>query len=134
MEEILILREIDRGLILYLLYPFKIVGRHTLGIIRELGKMANFLSISIYYLFFPPYLFDRVLKQIYFIGVKTTLVIVLTGLFTGMVLTLQGYYVLVSFGAESQLGAITSMSLVRELGPVITALMVIGRAASALSA
>jgi len=119
---------------LYLLYPFKVVGRYTLGIIREFGKMANFLSMSAYYLFFPPYLFDRILKQIYFIGVKSTLVVVLTGLFTGMVLTLQGYFVLVSFGAESQLGAITSMSLIRELGPVITALMVIGRAGSALTA
>jgi phospholipid/cholesterol/gamma-HCH transport system permease protein len=85
-------------------------------------------------MFFPPYLIDRAIKQIYFIGVKSISVIVLTGLFTGMVLTLQGYYVLVSFGAESKLGSITSLSLIRELGPVISALMLIGRAGSALTA
>lgn len=82
----------------------------------------------------PPYLPGRVIKQIYFIGVKTVLVIALTGLFTGMVLTLQGYYVLVTFGAESKLGSITALSLIRELGPVIAALMLIGRAGSALTA
>ncbi len=115
-------------------HPFKLIGKNTIAFIHELGKMANFLSISIYYMLFPPFLFHRVVKQIHFIGVKTTLVILLTGLFTGMVLTLQGFYVLVSFGAESKLGAITAMSLIRELGPVVTALMVIGRAGSALTA
>jgi phospholipid/cholesterol/gamma-HCH transport system permease protein len=99
-----------------------------------MGKMGAFLSCAVYYLFFPPYLFDRVIKQIHFIGVKTVLVIALTGTFTGMVLTLQSYYVLVTFGAESKLGSITSISLVRELGPVISALMLIGRAGSALTA
>lgn len=82
----------------------------------------------------PPYLMGRVVKQIYFIGVKTILVITLTGLFTGMVLSLQSYYVLATFGAESKLGSIISLSLIRELGPVIAALMVIGRAGSALTA
>lgn len=119
---------------MYLLYPLKFIGKNTLSFIRELGKMGLFLTASLYFMLFPPFLIDRVIKQINFIGVKTVLVILLTGLFTGMVLTLQSYHVLVNFGAESQLGAITALSLIRELGPVITALMVIGRAGSALTA
>lgn len=117
-----------------LLSPFKYVGNRAIAFIRELGKMGFFLICSLYYMFLPPYLFNRVIKQIHFIGIKTILVIALTGLFTGMVLTLQAYYVLVSFGAESQLGSITAISLIRELGPVIAALMLIGRAGSALTA
>ncbi len=117
-----------------LLYPFRILGKSALDFIRELGMMGRFLAISIYYMILPPYLIKRVIKQIDFIGVKTILVITLTGLFTGMVLSLQSYYVLVTFGAESSLGAILALSLIRELGPVIAALMVIGRAGSALTA
>lgn len=117
-----------------LLSPFKYTGNKTIALVREIGKMGSFLACSLYYMFFPPYLINRIIKQIYFIGVKTILVIALTGLFTGMVLSLQGYYVLVSFGAESRLGSITALSLIRELGPVIAALMLIGRAGSALTA
>jgi len=116
------------------LKPFQIIGKNTIRFIREIGKMGIFLITSLYYIFFPPFLLDRVIRQIYFIGVKTILVIALTGLFTGMVLTLQAYYVLVTFGAESTLGSITALSLIRELGPVLTAFMVIGRAGSSLTA
>ncbi len=114
-------------------YPFRILGNQVIFFISELGKMVCFLLSSLYYMLFPPYLVSRIIKQIYFIGVKTVLVIALTGLFTGMVLSLQSYYVLVSFGAESKLGSILALSLIRELGPVIAALMVIGRAGSALT-
>lgn len=96
--------------------------------------MFCFLLICLYNCFFPPYLLKRIIKQINFIGVKTLLVVGLTGLFTGMVLSLQSYYVLVKFGAESALGSVLILSLVRELGPVITALMVVGRAGSSLTA
>jgi len=119
---------------MYLVYPFKLIGKNSISFIRELGKMACFLSASVSVMFFPPFLINRVIKQVYFIGVKSILVITLTGLFTGMVLTLQSYHVLVTFGAESKLGSITALSLIRELGPVISALMVIGRAGSALTA
>lgn len=119
---------------MFFLHSLKIIGHNAIAFIRELGKMGLFLCISLYYVFFPPFLIQRVIKQIHFIGVKTILVVGLTGLFTGMVLTLQAYYVLVTFGAESKLGSITAVSLIRELGPVVTALMVIGRAGSALTA
>jgi phospholipid/cholesterol/gamma-HCH transport system permease protein len=119
---------------LQLSYPFKTIGRTAHFFIRELGRMGCFLGVSVFYMFFPPYLAYRVIKQIYFIGVKTLLVIILTGMFAGMVLTLQIYYVLVNFGAEAKLGTAVSLSLIRELGPVISALMVTGRAGSALTA
>lgn len=72
--------------------------------------------------------------QIYNIGVLSVLIITVSGLFVGMVLGLQGYYVLSQFGAAESLGVMVAASLVRELGPVVTALLVAGRAGSALTA
>ncbi|MBW7942955.1 MAG: ABC transporter permease, partial [Candidatus Kuenenia stuttgartiensis] len=85
-------------------FPFKIIGNSLHKFIRELGKMGCFFANALFYMLFPPYLFRRIIKQINFIGVKTVLVIVLTGTFTGMVLALQMYYVLIKFGAEARLG------------------------------
>jgi len=73
-------------------------------------------------------------ERIYFLGVKTLFVILLTGAFAGMVLGLQVFYVLRKFGAEALLGPAVALSLVRELGPVLSALMITGRAGSALTA
>jgi phospholipid/cholesterol/gamma-HCH transport system permease protein len=75
-----------------------------------------------------------VIKQIWFIGTQSTLVIFLTGAFTGMVLGLQGYYTLNRFGSTALLGPMVALSLIRELGPVLSALMVTGRAGSAMTA
>jgi phospholipid/cholesterol/gamma-HCH transport system permease protein len=72
--------------------------------------------------------------QTYSIGVLSMLIVTVSGLFVGMVLGLQGYYVLSQFGAEESLGVMVAASLVRELGPVVTALLVAGRAGSALTA
>ena len=110
------------------------VGRKTIEFVRQLGKMGVFLGTSVFYIFVPPFLAERIFKQTHFLGVKTIPVIILTGAFTGMVLTLQSYYVLVRFGAESATGSITALSLIREIGPVLAALMVVGRAGSALTA
>ncbi|AKO44886.1 lipid asymmetry maintenance ABC transporter permease subunit MlaE [[Haemophilus] ducreyi] len=74
------------------------------------------------------------IKQLYILGVQSLLIIILSGLFIGMVLALQGYVVLVDFAAESSLGTLISLSLLRELGPVVTALLFVGRAGSALTA
>ena len=75
-----------------------------------------------------------ILKQLKFIGAKSLFVIFLTAAFTGMVLGLQGYYTLTKFGSEGMLGTAVALSLIRELGPVLTALMVTGRAGSAITA
>ncbi len=97
--------------------------------------MACFLVVSVSCIPFPPpHMFRKAIKQINFIGAKTTPVIVLTGLFTGMVLALQSYYALAKFGAEAALGPAVALSLIRELGPVISALMVTGCAGSAVTA
>jgi phospholipid/cholesterol/gamma-HCH transport system permease protein len=73
-------------------------------------------------------------KQVYVIGVLSLVIILVSGLFIGMVLALQGYTVLVDYGAEDSLGQMVSLSLLRELGPVVTALLFAGRAGSALTA
>ncbi len=117
-----------------ILTPFRITGAFVINIVREIGRMGLFLAESFFWMVFPPYLLRRIIKQINFIGVKTTLVILLTGTFTGMVLALQIYYTLVKFGAEARLGSVVALSLIKELGPVICALMVTGRAGSALTA
>ncbi len=75
-----------------------------------------------------------VLQQVYAVGVLTLLIILVSGLFVGMVLGLQGYNTLVKFGSANSLGLLVALSLVRELGPVVTALLFAGRAGSALTA
>jgi phospholipid/cholesterol/gamma-HCH transport system permease protein len=74
------------------------------------------------------------IARIHFIGAKSLVVILLTGAFTGMVLGLQVFYTLTKFGSEAFLGPAVALSLIRELGPVLCALMVTGRAGSALTA
>jgi phospholipid/cholesterol/gamma-HCH transport system permease protein len=73
-------------------------------------------------------------RQLYFVGVYSLIIIVVSGLFIGMVLALQGYTVLVRFGADQALGQLVSLALIRELGPVVAALLFAGRAGSALTA
>jgi phospholipid/cholesterol/gamma-HCH transport system permease protein len=74
------------------------------------------------------------IKQLYVIGVQSMVIISVSGLFIGMVLALQGYNILVGFGTEESLGPMVALSLLRELGPVVTALLFAGRAGSALTA
>ena len=78
--------------------------------------------------------FPLLVQQLYVVGVQSVLIILVSGLFIGMVLGLQGYNVLVEYGAESSLGPLVSLSLLRELGPVVAALLFAGRAGSALTA
>lgn len=78
--------------------------------------------------------FGLFIKQVYVVGVQSLTIIVVSGLFIGMVLALQGYIVLVDYGAEDSLGPMVGLSLLRELGPVVTALLFAGRAGSALTA
>lgn len=75
-----------------------------------------------------------VMQQIHFLGNGSLLIIAVSGLFVGFVLGLQGYYTLVSYGSEQALGVLVALSLVRELGPVVTALLFAGRAGTALTA
>ena len=78
--------------------------------------------------------FGLVVQQLYSVGVKTLFITLVAGLFVGMVLALQLYYTLSTFGATDTLGMLVDLSLVRELGPVVAALLFAGRAGSALTA
>jgi phospholipid/cholesterol/gamma-HCH transport system permease protein len=110
------------------------LGDDTLYFVEQAGRMGIFLFSCLLNIIVPPYQTFPVIRQIHFIGVRSVFVIVFTGAFTGMVLALQGYYTLRQFGSEGLLGSAVALSLIRELGPVITALMVIGRAGSAICA
>lgn len=110
------------------------IGASVLRLLGTLGRLGIFSGQSMILVFTPPIKVDRLVRQMYFIGVSSLLVIVLTGLFTGMVLSLQGYHTLNQYGSEAYLGAAVTRSLIMELGPVLAALMVTGRAGSALAA
>jgi phospholipid/cholesterol/gamma-HCH transport system permease protein len=104
------------------------------NIVREFGRISMMLTESIYLAFMPPFKLGYIFKQMEFIGVRSVFVIILTGTFTGMVLALQSYYGFKKFGSEGLVGATVALSMTRELGPVLTSLMVSGRAGSAMAA
>jgi len=110
------------------------LGAAVLSLLSYLGRLGLFLLQAVGLIVVPPLKVQRVLRQVQFIGTRSLLVIALTGLFTGMVLGLQGYYTLTRFGSEAYLGPAVAISLITELGPVLTALMVTGRAGSAIAA
>ncbi len=110
------------------------LGRLGLAPIFTLGRVGIFLGTAIFWTFVPPLKIDRLIKQIYFIGSKSITIVSLTGGFTGMVLALETFYAMRKFGAEALLGPTVALSMIRELGPVISALMITARAGSALTA
>lgn len=105
------------------LYSFQRLGRASVFLVEVIAGSAS--------LFMRPRL---LIKQLYSVGVQTLIIIVVAGLFVGMVMALQSYYALIDFGAEDSVGVMVALSLLRELGPVITALLFAGRAGSALTA
>jgi phospholipid/cholesterol/gamma-HCH transport system permease protein len=109
-------------------------GARALEELGRLGRLGLFFHYMLRGLFRPPGKFQFVVKQVWFIGTKSLFVVGFTGAFTGMVLGLQGYYTLSKFGSEGMLGSAVALSIIRELGPVLTALMVTGRAGSAMCA
>ena len=110
------------------------LGRIVLDSVERLGRAALFLYEILSGSWELVGRFPLVLQQIYGVGVLTLLIILVSGLFVGMVLGLQGYNTLVKFGSANSLGLLVALSLVRELGPVVTALLFAGRAGSALTA
>ena len=109
------------------------LGAAVLSLLAYFGRIGLFLGQSVGLIFIPPLKIRRVMRQVQFIGARSLLVIALTGLFAGMVLGLQGYYTLARFGSEAYLGPAVALSLITELGPVLSALMVTGRAGAAKS-
>jgi len=114
--------------------PLYRLGRFSLDSLIRLGRGSLFLVYLLRAfggLLQHPRLF---IAQLYALGVLSLPIILVAGLFVGMVLGLQGYNTLIHFGAEASLGVVVAKSLVRELGPVIAALLYAGRAGSALTA
>ena len=110
------------------------LGRTGIEFVSRLGHAVVFLLHALSGAFRCLPRFGLVVQQLYFIGVLTVLIILVSGFFVGMVLGMQGYYQLVNFSAESSLGLVVALFLVRELGPVLSALLFAGRAGSALTA
>jgi phospholipid/cholesterol/gamma-HCH transport system permease protein len=114
--------------------PLARLGAHALALIGALGAFGAFSARIGGCLVSPPFRVRRVLDEIFDVGVLSLAIVCVSGGAVGMVLGLQGYNTLTRFGAEESLGAVVSLSLVRELGPVLTALLVTGRAGSAIAA
>lgn len=117
-----------------MIYLVRKLGAIALDLMEGLGRMGVFFFRVLRGVGRPPGKYWSTLKQVQFIGTKSFFVIGFTAAFTGMVLGLQGYYTLSKFGSEGLLGSAVGLSLIRELGPVLTALMVTGRAGSAMCA
>ena len=117
-----------------LLRPFAAIGHRTIEIVEALGRFGTFFGVAVALLASPPFKVRAFVGRIHYIGYNSLLIILLTGAFTGMVLGLQIFLTLSRFGSEAYLGPAVALSLIRELGPVLAALMVTGRAGSALTA
>nr|WP_232321961.1 lipid asymmetry maintenance ABC transporter permease subunit MlaE [Photobacterium jeanii] len=110
------------------------LGRITLERCEAIGRATLMLWGALWCRPQPAKMWPLLLTQLYSVGVRSVAIILVSGLFIGMVLSLQGFIVLVDFGAETSLGQMVALSLLRELGPVVTALLFAGRAGSALTA
>lgn len=110
------------------------LGKSTRSSFTKLGRASFFLLQTVSGILSVLPRPRLLLNQLYSVGVLSFLIITISGLFVGMVLGLQGYYILSDFGAEATLGTMVAASLVRELGPVVSGLLFAGRAGSALTA
>ena len=108
-------------------------GRHTLERVAASGR-AGLMLFGALFAAPTPKNIPLTIRQLYVVGVQSLAIIIVSGLFIGMVMALQGYTILTDYGAEGSLGPMVALSLLRELGPVVTALLFAGRAGSALTA
>lgn len=113
---------------------FQRLGHNTIALISGLGRAMLMLLSAIVHRPSPRKGMPLLMAQLYSVGVLSLVIILVSGTFIGMVLALQGYTILVGFGAEASLGPLVALSLLRELGPVVAALLFAGRAGSALTA
>ena len=112
---------------------FNPLGKKAISWINNLGAAVIFFSKA-FVLIFRVKQVPAIIQQVFYIGAKSSNIVMLVGLFTGMVLGLQLYHTLVQFGSEGVLGSAVALSLVRELGPVLTAIMITARAGSSMTA
>ncbi len=113
---------------------FDSIGRFWLVVFEEVGRFFTLLGKTILWTFRSPFGWQELIKQMVKVGVDSVPVVFLTSMFTGMVLALQTFTGFQRFHAEGYVGSVVALSMLRELGPVLTALMVSGRAGSAMAA
>ncbi|SDJ46911.1 phospholipid/cholesterol/gamma-HCH transport system permease protein [Pseudomonas delhiensis] len=117
-----------------LLERIRLLGRSGLDVLEALGRSTLFLGHAMLGRRVPGGMGQLLVKQLYSVGVLSLAIIVVSGIFIGMVLALQGYNILKDYGSEQAVGQMVALTLLRELGPVVTGLLFAGRAGSALTA
>ena len=110
------------------------IGHHTVNGLWRLGYASRFFALIVLQSGTSFRRLGLIIRELYFTGVLSLIIVLVSGLFVGMVLGLQGYQTLQTYGSESALGVLVALSLVRELGPVISALLFASRAGSAMTA
>jgi phospholipid/cholesterol/gamma-HCH transport system permease protein len=118
----------------FLFNKIELLGSVVSQFLSRLGRGAIFYLKLVYYAILSTKRLSILLKQISFLGNRSVLIVSISGLFVGFVLGLQGFYTLSRYGSEQALGVLVALSVVRELGPVITALLYAGRAGTSLTA
>jgi len=109
-------------------------GRYLLSFISELGAMITFISRFFYWFWRPPFRIKHIFEQLYFIGNQSLFIIILSATFSGMVLAYQTYFGFKLINVDSLVGPIVAISLAKELAPVLSGLIVAGRAGAAMAA
>ncbi len=112
----------------------EVLGSRTIFFVEEMGRVTTLLIQSLRWAVYPPLGLRNIFKQMEEVGVNSIPVVLITALSTGMVLALQSYNGFRRFNAESLVGTVVSLSMTRELGPVLTGLIVAGRAGAAMAA
>jgi phospholipid/cholesterol/gamma-HCH transport system permease protein len=110
------------------------IGARVINAVWRIGYASRFFLMTLYYSGLSFRRFRLTVREIFFTGVMSLIIILVAGMFVGMVLGLQGYETLKRYGSESALGSLVALSLVRELGPVLAALLFASRAGSAMTA
>lgn len=110
------------------------LGRTTSDIVMRLGNATRFIALTLLHSGTSFRRFGLIIRELYYTGVQSLIIILVSGLFVGMVLGFQGYHTLQTYGSESALGVLVALSLVRELGPVVAGLLFASRAGSAITA
>ena len=109
------------------------VGQSAIDLIEHIGNIAIMLFETLLVVFKPPYRFKLLFESMEEVGVGALFIVLLTGIFTGMVMSLQQVYAFETFNAETLVGGSTALALIRELGPVLTGLMISGRSGSSMA-
>src|SRR5471032_740490 len=112
----------------------KVIGHRAINAVWRIGMAARFFFLTLMYSGNSFRRFHLIIKELFATGVMSLIIIIVAGLFVGMVLGLQGYETLKRYGSESALGVMVALGLVRELGPVVAALLFASRAGSAMTA